>query len=80
MHQKLMADTCKGDFICAQSRMSLRSFTVALQHGGVSGAVDGVVGSHLVWVVQPQYLKYNLVGSNIGGHVVLRPKQLIKQP
>ena len=79
MGQKPMAGTWKGDFVCPQSRMSLQSFTLTLQNGGIPGAMNGVVENHLIWVGQPQYLKYTVVGSNVGGHVVLKPKQLIRR-
>ncbi|MFV3369573.1 hypothetical protein ACNFH5_15515 [Pseudomonas sp. NY15435] len=79
MSQKPMAGTWKGDFVCPQSRMSLQSFTIDLQDGNIPGSVNGVVENHLVWVGKPQYLKYTVVGSNIGGHVVLKPKQLIER-
>lgn len=77
MGQKPMVGTWKGDFICPQSRMSLQSFTIDPQDGNIPGSVNGVVENHLVWMGKPQYLKYTVVGSNIGGHVVLKPKQLI---
>ncbi|MBD9630010.1 hypothetical protein [Pseudomonas sp. PDM19] len=79
MGQKPMAGTWKGDFVCPPSRMSMQSFTLTLQDGGIPGAVNGIVENHLVWAGQPQYLKYTVVGSNVAGHVVLKPKQLNKR-
>jgi len=35
--------------------------------------------NHLVWASQPQYLKYTVVGSNVAGNVVLKPKHSIKR-
>lgn len=79
MGQKPMAGIWKGDFICPQLQMSKQSITITLQDGNLPGAVNGVVENHLIYAGQPQYLKYTVVGSNIGGHVVLKPKQLIQR-
>ncbi|MBB4861470.1 hypothetical protein HNP46_000281 [Pseudomonas nitritireducens] len=76
--QKPMAGTWKGTYLCPNLKLTRQDVVMTLQDGRVPGSVNGVVEMNFVYAGQKNYMKYTVVGSNVGGHFVAKGKQILQ--